>query len=445
IGVVGGMGGGLVIGILVGQAPQSWTRYVLDKEGRILRLTSDHLSVDEITDVDGNPVDKYKDEKYRDYDVFRENQLWGPEIGPAQARWRFSYRSSGRYFTWVHQRIGTTWYYVAAEERIVGYSRRAKRIMGSIGPDGFSTSTGSTPRRFEGELRGRNFYKATVFPFAQAVYEIDFVAKKVQRLFKPEEDQEIRVAVLLRGKPSGDDEGVSFVAVSTSDDLHLLKEHGEPVFKVGFHYDLKRYGSVRLLMMPEGDRFFVWYRPSWNLPFAEQRETPTYLVELSGDGSVLNTHELPPLPFPIHSPWYAQATSVLLPVGALVVLGGHALLSPWLGEFGYHHFFEMMTAQGVSVVTFCTLTLLSGVFCAALTSYIARRYGFAKRRSMAWSIFSFFVGPVGILAFLALLDWPALEECSSCGKKRVVDREQCSHCNASYPPRVMDGTEIFET
>ncbi len=172
---------------------------------------------------------------------------------------------------------------------------------------------------------------------------------------------------------------------------------------------------------------------------------PEYVVELSGDGSVLNKHELPPLPFPIQSPWYAQATSVLLPVGALVVLGGHALLSPWLGEFGNHHFFEMMAGQGVSVVTFCTLVSLSGVFCAVLTSYIARRYGFAKRRSMAWSIFSFFAGPVGILAFLALLDWPALEECSSCGKKRVVDREQCSHCNAACPSRVMDGTEIFET
>ena len=159
----------------------------------------------------------------------------------------------------------------------------------------------------------------------------------------------------------------------------------------------------------------------------------------------VNKHELPPLPLPIRSPWYAQAASVLLPVGVLVVVGGHALLSPWLGEFGHDHFFETMTSQGISAVTFCTLVLLSGVFCALLASYIARRYGFAKRRSIAWSIFSFFIGPVGILAFLALLDWPALEECVSCGKKRVVDREQCTHCNASCPLRVLDGTEIFET
>ncbi len=259
------------------------------------------------------------------------------------------------------------------------------------------------------------------------------------------QNQEILAAVQLRSMPSDGDKGVSFVAVSTSDDLHLLKEHGAPVFKVGFHYDLKRNGNVSLLKMPEENRFFVWYSPSWNLPFAEQLETPTYVVELSGDGRVLSKHELPPLPFPIGSPWYAQAGSALLPVGALVVLGGHALLSPWLGEFGNHHFFETMANQGFSVVTFCTLVLLSGVFCAALAAYIARRYGFAKRRSIAWSVFSFFVGPVGILAFLALLDWPALEKCSSCGKKRVVDREQCTHCNASGPPRVMDGTEIFET
>ena len=444
IGVMGGFGG-LIIGILAWQAPQSRTRYALDKDGRILRVTRDYLTVDEITDVDGNPIDKYKDDKYRDYQTLSENLLRSWEIGPAQLWWRGSYRSSNQYFTMLRQWAGTTWYYVAAEERIIGYSLRAKRIIGYISPDGFSTSAGNTSRRFEGKLRGRYFYEPAVFPFAKAVYEIDFAAKEVRRLFKAEQDQEIRVAVLLRGKPSGGDEGVSFVAISTSDDLHLLKEHGEPVFKVGFHYDLKRYWSVSLSMMPEGDRFFVWYRNPWNLPLAEQRETPTYLVELSGDGSVLNKHELPPLPFPIQSPWYAQAGSVLLPVGVLAVFGGHALLSPWLGEFGHDHFFETMAAQGVSVFTFCTLVLLSGVFCAVFTSYIARRYGFAKRRSIAWSLFSFFVGPVGILVFLALLDWPALEACASCGKKRVVDREQCTHCNASCPPRVMDGTEIFET
>ena len=444
IGVMGGFGG-LIIGILAGQAPQSWTRYALDKDGRILRVTRDYLTVDEITDVDGNPIDKYKDDKYRDYQTFAENLLRGWEIGPAQVWWRGSYRSSNRYFTMLRQRAGTTWYYVAAEERIVGYSQRAKRIMGSIGPDGFSTLAGSTSRRFEGKLRGGYFYGTAVFPFARAVYEIDFAAKEVQRLFKAEKDQEIQTAVRLTSMPSEGDKGLSFVAVSSSDYLYLLKEHGAPVFKVGFHYDLKQYWTVLLSMMPEGDRFFVWYKNPWNLPFAEQRETPTYLVELSADGSVVNTTELPPLSFPIQSPWYAQATSVLLPVGALVVMGGHALLSPWLGEFGQDHFFETMASQGVSVFTFCTVVLLSGVFCAVLVSYIARRYGFAKRRSISWSVFGFFVGPVGILVFLALLDWPALEKCSSCGKKRAVDREQCSHCNASCPPRVMDGTEIFET
>ena len=135
--------GGLIIGILAGQAPQSWTRYALDKDGRILRVTRDYLTVDEITDVDGNPIDKYKDDKYRDYQTFAENLLRGWEIGPAQVWWRGSYRSSNRYFTMLRQLAGTTWYYVAAEERIGGYSQSAKRMMGSVGPDGSRRLAGS--------------------------------------------------------------------------------------------------------------------------------------------------------------------------------------------------------------------------------------------------------------------------------------------------------------
>ncbi|MCH8965726.1 MAG: hypothetical protein IIB58_12240, partial [Planctomycetes bacterium] len=168
IGVMGGIGGGLAVGILTAKARQPWTQYMLDKDGRILRITTDHLTVEEVTDIDGNPVDKYTDEKYRDWATFQENLLWGPEIRPAQAQWRYSYRSSYRYFTALRRRAGTMWYYVAAEGRIVGYSLRAKRIMGSIGPDGFSTSAGSTPRRFEGNLRGGYSYRRAVFPFAQA-------------------------------------------------------------------------------------------------------------------------------------------------------------------------------------------------------------------------------------------------------------------------------------
>ncbi len=446
IGIAGSFGVGLVSSIFMSRVQTSWTQYQIDKNGEILRVTADFITIENITDVHGNPIAKYSDEKYQYYDAFSQNLLRGPMIHSGRAMSRPSYRNIARYFASLDSGGGAVWHYVSSFGKILGYSMKTKRLIGLLGPEGFALLEEAHSDRFEGRLRGDYWYNVKpLYAFDHRVYEIELMTREVKEVFAAAKGDLISRAFRFNVRPSAGGEGESFIAVATGRRIHMLTADADLLFAVAFHYDLQRHGNVSLLMMPEGDRFFVWYRPSWNVPFAERLKIPEYVVELSGDGSVLNKHELPPLPFPVGFPWYAQATSVLLPVGALVVLGGHALLSPWLGEFGNHHFFEAMASQGISAVTFCTLVLLSGVFCAALASYITRCYGFAKRRSIAWSIFSFFVGPGGILAFLALLDWPALEECSSCGKKRVVDREQCSHCNASCPSRVMDGTEIFET
>ena len=49
-----------------------------------------------------------------------------------------------------------------------------------------------------------------------------------------------------------------------------------------------------------------------------------------------------------------------------------------------------------------------------------------------------------VLALLTLYDWPARETCAGCGRKRVVDREECEHCGAAFPPPEKTGAEIFD-
>jgi hypothetical protein len=48
-----------------------------------------------------------------------------------------------------------------------------------------------------------------------------------------------------------------------------------------------------------------------------------------------------------------------------------------------------------------------------------------------------------ILLWWCLLDLPARQPCSWCGKPRVVNRVSCEHCLASFPAPALDGTEIF--
>jgi ribosomal protein L32 len=45
---------------------------------------------------------------------------------------------------------------------------------------------------------------------------------------------------------------------------------------------------------------------------------------------------------------------------------------------------------------------------------------------------------------IALLDWPALEKCSSCGKLRIVSHENCQHCGVAFSAPPHDGTEIYD-
>jgi len=40
-------------------------------------------------------------------------------------------------------------------------------------------------------------------------------------------------------------------------------------------------------------------------------------------------------------------------------------------------------------------------------------------------------------------EWPARVVCPQCKKRRTVDRENCEHCGAPFPPPEKNGTEIF--
>jgi hypothetical protein len=91
------------------------------------------------------------------------------------------------------------------------------------------------------------------------------------------------------------------------------------------------------------------------------------------------------------------------------------------------------------------VALVSGLICAALTFAIGRRYAFSRAALIGWTVGNFLLGPAGVLTMLSLRTWPTLKRCPSCGRWRVVNREQCPRCDAPFAPPAMDGTEIFAT
>jgi hypothetical protein len=136
--------------------------------------------------------------------------------------------------------------------------------------------------------------------------------------------------------------------------------------------------------------------------------------------------------------WQVAGIGVSVPmVTCMLYAAGYAILQSrtLVEEIGRHPW---------TFLTFGSAMVASAAACAGITLALARRYAFSRRRLAGWTILCFLSGPMGILTMLALLDWPPRVNCASCGKMRVVNRQQCQHCAADFPPPPNVGVEIFE-
>jgi hypothetical protein len=90
------------------------------------------------------------------------------------------------------------------------------------------------------------------------------------------------------------------------------------------------------------------------------------------------------------------------------------------------------------------LRIIPAILCVAIGSWLGRKHNLTLRAKVAWGVFHFLFGLPGVLAFLAVQEWPAREPCPNCRKLRVVNREHCEYCGAEFSPPPTTGIEIFE-
>ncbi len=87
---------------------------------------------------------------------------------------------------------------------------------------------------------------------------------------------------------------------------------------------------------------------------------------------------------------------------------------------------------------------MPAMICVAFGWWLGRRHHFTTKAQAGWGFFHLIFGLPGLLAFLAVQEWPMKESCPKCKKLRAVDREQCEYCGAEFAPPAKTGTEIFE-
>jgi hypothetical protein len=87
---------------------------------------------------------------------------------------------------------------------------------------------------------------------------------------------------------------------------------------------------------------------------------------------------------------------------------------------------------------------LAAVVSLLVIAALCRRFAFGRTATILWMILGLIWGIPGLLTLLALRQFPARVPCPSCGRRRVVTRKFCEHCESPFNNPAMQGVEVFE-
>jgi hypothetical protein len=422
-----------------------YNSYGIDRSGRILRLTYEDGWVKSAVDLQGKPVtlptSRRDFEKLTDY----------PLVSPGEQPQYSTYRSFDRYFISMGTSLyNTSWYYDRTANRAVGYSLKDKRVIGVLGPTGYTPARGSDVKsggaNFEGPMRKQEYWRpSSIYIFPRSVYRIDVNNHRVVPIQSLTGAGRIRSATALNIHNQAPDDSDSVIAVVVGNQVSFFTRDGKALFSTPLEYQDQGYGNVTISVMPAGARYFLWYYPSRQGSAGIERK-PSYISEVSRRGEVLARHTLPPLPSTVSLPrWQEFWPSVAVPPLSIAGFVTYGAVGSKLNAPGAFDLWEGMrkSPENFAVITIVLLAGIASLLCAALALLVARRCAMSRRTQVRWALGIFALGPFGLLMMLAMFGWPGRVDCPSCHRKRIVERDNCEHCGAAFPEPAQDSTEIF--
>jgi hypothetical protein len=423
------IGGAFVVSQTAGPMAQRVSRrYDVMWNGVVMVVANEESGIPTRTTLDGKPFDFRASIERRVSLGFKT--LTGNEVARNS-----DYRVRSHYFDWSTGPDGL-WYFVYRTGRLVGYSERTGRLIGSYGPDGFSRTT--TGPGFTAMMRGSTLAGSSfVLRTRDTVYSVDFSQRRVMPLMTVNLSQRLRGASILSRSGYGVD--IAAFCVLTEDLIAVFDRSGNRILTTPVPFDPSLYRSVDVAWDPPTDHYFFWFRPDGTV-----QPHPEYLVETDAHGKELSRQTLPPIGSSIVAARPSTWTAALVPPIITAALAGYTTarrgvhLGPIVEHLAYPLHLGLPSAQ------FWTLSGASAAACALLAYLIGLRRGWSWRGRILWTVGVFALGLPGLLTLLAIDSWPAREPCPACGKKRVVDRETCEHCGAAWRTRKRDGSEIFE-
>ncbi len=338
------------------------------------------------------------------------------------------------------------WYYVPGERRALGYGLKSRRLVGFLGPAGFTGPSDIDTPRFEAAYPLRQSWEnANVFRFPQAVYWMDSEASNVSLIYKAKQPGDILGACVTNGVYDAGP-GVmtqkTVIVVAAADGFHAATTQGKPLFTIPREYDPAQYRNVSASMTPDGRHFFFRYTGGREI------RLPEYVTEVSSLGGVEKRTSLPPL-LDYASPQQPVSqglVGLLAPPLFTLALTSYLEIGHRLGNKDISRLRDSVyTPAGLPLwYLLLACSILSGLISAVLAWLVARRCVLSVRDRWLWAFGVFWLGPYGVLTLLALREWPVRIPCPNCGRRRSVQRELCEYCGAEFARPLPDGTEIFD-
>jgi len=428
--------GGIVL-----SGPSVRMRYTVSSDGTIVQTLFDEGGSIQVNDIQGNPIEKYKDaiaRKTLESGVIEASASIDPDgrrgLGPPNTD---GYRSTFDIYSQLESKYSDVyWYYIQNRELIAGYDSTSKRLVGWLGPDGFSAGNSLPANRFHGVAQSY-WHGESLIAFTNAVYRVDVAGRRVAKVFTAPAGESILGAAETSngGMPVLPETPPGFDVIATTKNVYVQSLDGTPQLAVARDPKAEGYGFVSVYKATKapGEPMFVLYAPEGGskLNLFAALAMPVQVSQINRDRTVGMHFTLP-------RPGY-QVRPPEMPLCAMTIP------MAWTAVFELVANYQLNSRYSIPEMT--ATWLWPGLMALAIAAFIfawGRRYAFAPGRLLLWTALGLGLGPLGLALMFSLIDWPAKEKCSTCGRMRVVTREHCEHCSASFPAPAPDGTEIFE-
>jgi ABC-type transport system involved in multi-copper enzyme maturation permease subunit len=349
--------------------------------------------------------------------------------------------------------INVAWWFDLAHRRLIGIETVRRRIYGYIGANGFARDAEKCVSFPEQLLINQAASGWLIFP--HSLYRFDLQNKTVTKFYdSPQEIKNVVSDVVSTSLPliisslQLNNEPLTITQIVTrQNDVVFLTE--DPAVSTR-GTPLLLHPVAHIVALPDASNDSISFAQKSNgsywLRFMPDSVAPVTMIELSPHGESVKKTTLPPLPVERDSvSWNARTAASLayaIMPAAWMKWGAHLMFNTPTGDVLTYDY--AINTDVRLVLETLLLAFAFSAIAALATWRRASRYAFPSSTRLWWTIGVFAVGPLGYLLMRSLLDWPALEKCSSCGKLRVVDRELCEHCNSPFAPPLLDGTEIIE-